>query len=77
MLAIEEIRYDESGDREDETRYVREVTSTLRVHGLAREILITKSRLQRTSPDDPEYLRRFGELAVLEQTRRGLLEQGP
>lgn len=63
--------------KEPDAAYVNHHMVRLLELTAARRIEAVKSRLQRTNPvEDPDsYNRMFGELAALEQHRRGLRDQ--
>jgi DNA primase len=73
-LAVEPLR---TGDEDDQQRYAASVVARLRELDVTRRIAELKSRLQRVNPVDQvdEYNRLFGDLLVLEQSRRALREQ--
>lgn len=73
-LAVEPLRT-RAGD--DEARYVGAVLARLQETVVAREIAQLKARLHRLSPqeDRDTYYQLFGDLAALEQYRKGLGEQ--
>jgi len=52
--------------------YFTQYLLRLQESGLSRRIDDVRSRLQRTSPDDPAYIGLFGELAALENQRRAV-----
>jgi DNA primase len=55
--------------------YFTQYLLRLQKDGMSRRIDDLKSRLQRTSPDDPSYITMFGELAGLENERRAVLDR--
>lgn len=58
--------------KEPDAAYFTQYLLRLQESGLSRRIDDVRSRLQRTSPDDPSYIGLFGELAALENQRRAV-----
>ena len=61
--------------KEPDAAYFTQYLLRLQEGGMSRRIDDLRSRLQRTSPEDASYITMFGELAALENERRGLLDR--